>query len=165
MLPASDAVYAGLVTHERAGQRAAAAAEHITALCRSTQRQSRAARAGHPGDVVQALQACPDVDRSIGRAFLQRIKPSEFCVAMSVMSGLPARLISAVDGVGGGKHGIEHYLPGAALLLHSCLQAACDSEVRRQTPCPCLHLTLIACLLPGAPAMARTHRSAGFVCP
>lgn len=131
-----------------AGQRLAAAAEVVATggpRRRCTPWQSRAARPGHPGAGVQALQACPDVDRSIGRAFLQRIKPSEFCVAMSVMSGLPARLINAVDGVGGGKHGIDHYLPGAALLLQSCLQAACDCEVRAETPCncplPCARLT------------------------
>lgn len=83
---------------------------------------------------MQALQACPDVDRSIGQAFLQRIKPAEFCVAMTVMSSLPARLISAADGVGCGAQGIEHYLPGSAMLLQSCLQAACDAEVCKQTP-------------------------------
>lgn len=79
---------------------------------------------------MQALQACPDVDRSIGRAFLNRIKPSEFCVAMTVMSGLPAKLIGSADGVGAGKRGIEQVLPGASLLLQNCLQSICDSEVR-----------------------------------
>lgn len=86
---------------------------------------------------VQTLAGLPDLDRTVGRAFLQRASASEFVTAMTAFAALPRDLLGAAEGPIGVAEGKETMSgdSGAlddvkAVLLRSSLRTACDPEAR-----------------------------------
>ena len=89
---------------------------------------------------MQTLTGLPDLDRTVGRAFLQRASASEFVTAMAAFAALPRDLLGAVDSTADRSSEDASMLEASSLggvksvLLRGTLRTACDPEVRASCP-------------------------------